>query len=542
MTQPLVWPAAPRLVTCVVGAGPAGLMFCLLAGIHRQRMADPSGWPIVLVDKRQTYERSHRLRIDPQPYRITQQQIDDPRFDELISFLDDADFHPAANRLEEKLHELVSSLGIEKRRVTIGSGVAETDLAALRSLLIDEGVMSVRSPLTVVAADSVSSATRSLVQGNSVSVDRIHQTVARLRIEGEGLPNKLEPVRQLKLAKLLGSALDYRSNPNGYAEVDLFLSPEEHAAVVALGARPADPVALSPEILERLDARLFSSVVQHLESKLGAGPAKVFVQSTFRLEHRYQETVAFGFPDDQMHVFLVGDAAVSLPFFRGMACLAQCVDALAVVHSELTAGLPSAAALAEATGRYNDQVAAIRSAEVAIVEKRARAIRVARELVRVSSMAPFPMQTWLLSERRTDRTAGWFSARVGLTIALVTVAAIVAIASPAIGVLGLACLPLQALAGALYRSDLENQPNPWIALVCRLQVAALTVSGLVIAVVDPYDSGILIRLGAAVGWFVLGLVFVAGMYAAEARLSRGVAARSAKPGLEPLGGPNGGGD
>ncbi|NNF54160.1 MAG: hypothetical protein HKN03_06920 [Acidimicrobiales bacterium] len=504
-----------QFATVVVGAGPAGLLFCLTAALRN----GPEGLvaaPILLVDKRTSYERSHRLRMDRRPYLAAQATLDHPLFDDLIAFLTVENFRPAANMLEAKLEKLVSETGISKRQMLVGSGEGATDLAGVRQWLEDDGVLVKNGCLMVVGADSVNSETRKLVAHGNEAIEKVHQTVARLRVEAEGLPLSLDLVRQLKLAKLLGSAIDYRFNQNGYAEIDLFLSPAEHAAVESLGARPAEPVTLTSDVLDHLNAPLFSAVVDHVGSDLTPNAAKVMIQSTFRLEHRYQQRVAFG-PDEYTGVFLVGDAAVSLPFFRGMACLMECADVLASVHAELVTGSQDPPHMAEARRHYNESVKEIRDREIAIVESRARAVRLARELVRVSSMAPFPIQTWLLSAKRPARPQPRFTPRLAGTVVLVVLAAVFALSSPIVGIAGLVCLPIQAAAGVVYRWDLASprRPNPAIAMVCRSQVLVLMIAGALISIFNPFRSGWLIRAGAAIGWWVLGLVFVAGMYLYE---------------------------
>lgn len=524
-------------MTVVVGAGPAGLLFCLVAAI-RAGGKDPA---IYLVDKRASYERSHRLRIDRRPYETVRTQLDHPLFDQLIDFLEIENFRPAANQLEAKLEELVGELGITKRQLVIGRGEGEVDLIELRARLEASRTLEPGGDLLVVGADSVKSATRALVASEADSVEHVHQTVARLRIDGDALPQSIDLVRQLKIAKLLGSAIDYRFNQNGFAEIDLFLSPEEHRMVEALGARPVAPVELTQRLLDGLDAPLFASVFDHLERGLSESTNRVSIHSTFRLEHRFQRKVGFVGGESigpSTAVCLAGDAAVSLPFFRGMACLMACVDQLAMVHADLASASAERRDLEGGAERYDMAVASIREREVATVESRARAVRAARELVRVSSMAPFPIQTWLLSLRQTPspRTDRRFTMPLIMTTLLVVIAAALAVLSPVIGVVGLLCIPVQAGAGALYRSDLASprQPNRAMAVVCRLQVLGLMLAGLAIAVANPFDSGWWVRAGAAIGWWVLGLVFVAGMYVfEEAREADSAIPTPARPAWSP---------
>lgn len=225
---------------------------------------DPDEWSLLLFDKRSEYQRTHRLRIDPAPYRRLVEELDDPLADEFISFLEHEEYRPAVNRLEAKLLDLVNRLGIVREIQAIGRDGSACDLVGLRAKLEHDGRLSPNAGLRVVAADSVHSATRQLVAGDEDRIRHTHQTVARLMIHGADLPDRLPRLDYYKLAKLLGSVLDYRRNDNGYAEVDLFLQRKEHDAVAALNAAPAAPFTLDAEVLDRLDAPLFVSLVRQL--------------------------------------------------------------------------------------------------------------------------------------------------------------------------------------------------------------------------------------------------------------------------------------
>lgn len=79
-------------------------------------------WPHYLFDKRERYERSHRLRIDPAPFAEIGRGLRHPRFDELMRFLHDHSFRPEVNRLEEKLASLVQQVGIDREITAVGAG------------------------------------------------------------------------------------------------------------------------------------------------------------------------------------------------------------------------------------------------------------------------------------------------------------------------------------------------------------------------------------------------------------------------------------
>jgi hypothetical protein len=470
-----------RLTTTVIGAGPAGLLFCAVGRLlHAKRGGDPAAWTIRLVDKRDGYARTHRLRMDPAPYRAIQREVEDPRFDALMAFLDETEFTPEVNVLEARLLELVESLGVKRELLVVG----ETPLAALRP----EG------PWTVVAADSVRSTVRELVCGEVAPARFTHQRVARLRVLGGDLARALGVVEKYRLSKVLGSLLDYRLNRNGFAEVDLFLTEREHEAIKALGATPKEPVPISAAMLSRARAPLFRRVVEQLERGEGR---QVLLHSTFTLEHTVMPRVVFEPPGLGARVFLLGDAAVSLPFFRGMACLARCALALARVHVE---GVVDAE-------RYEREVAAIVRDELAVVAARARLVRGLREFARLSALLPFPLQSWWLSapetERAPDRATFGFFLNVALALAALALVA---------GGLFFFALPVELAGGFAYHAalELEAGPHRLVRRVWQLQIAAIFALGVAVTA----RSGELSL--APFWWFLLAVPFVVGLYLLEA--------------------------
>jgi hypothetical protein len=313
------------LSTAIVGAGPAGLAFAAIGKLLHERAGDAAGpWTLRLYDKRESYVRTHRLRIAREPYEAIAADLRDPRFDALLSFLRDEDFRPEVNRLEERLSALVEELGIERERLEV-EGVA-----SLRDLVERHRP---HGRVTIVGADSVHSAVRDATAADARGQRHVHQHVARLRVLGPGLPVALGPVAQVRLSKIIGSVVDYRLNTNGFAEVDLFLDAIDHAALRALGAAPKEPVRI---VGRTLSSPLLRRIVERLEQGFGAGPCEVLIASSFVLEHRVSRD-AMRTPDGlDATVFLVGDAALSLPYFRGMAALGSAAHALAHAHVDLS--------------------------------------------------------------------------------------------------------------------------------------------------------------------------------------------------------------
>lgn len=526
-------PSSPP-VTAVVGAGPAGLLFTLVARIRWKASGEHDDeWPIYLFDKREAYVRTHRLRIDPAAFEAIQNELRSGVFDELMAFLAASDFRPEVNHLESALASLVAQVGVRKERATIGRAGDELDLPELRTMLERTGRLSAGAPLAVVGADSVHSTTRDLAGGSAHTVARVHHVVARLRVDGDDLPVRLGRIEQFKLAKVLGSALDYRLNSNGFAEVDLFLDPAEHAAVEDLEAKPAAPVAVTVSTVPA--APFFSSVVGVLERGLTERACRVAVHSTFRLEDRHQTQVVFDVPDAGATVLLVGDAAMSLPFFRGMAALAASANALAAAQVAWAEAhrRGDGAAAGEALATYERSVATVRDRELRIVQARSRLVSAATELVRLSALLPFPIQQWLLSRSRPE-TGGRMTPGAALNMLLATLAGFIAVAAPLVGGvvwpplgwLWLASVPFQFLGGAVYQATrtLEGVHNPLLATIWRLQLAVLIATGLPITVFTSVLQGRPAQIFGAIGWFILGIVFAAGLTTYERRQRAQVAA------------------
>lgn len=509
-------PAVPRLATAVVGAGPAGLLFCMIGRILEP---DPERWHISLFDKRESYLRTHRLRMDPEPYIEIQRELRSPAFDEFIDFLDAESFRPSTNELEQYLLHVVRDGGIARTVLTVGEGSGGVSVADLPGHLPPEAREA--TCITVVGADSVHSAVRAGVGLDGGLVRERHQSVARLKITGNQVPERIGHLARFKLAKLLGSALDYRLNPNGYAEVDLFMAGAEHEEIAKLGARPAHPVTLDESTLARLRAPFFRSVVDHLAGQMGTDGV-VALQSTFQLEHQHVRRAAIATP---LPVFLVGDAAVSLPFFRGMASLGSAAYRLAAIHRGLSAGQGVEQAIAD----YQQHVKALVEREVEIVGRRNRLLEAARELVRVSARVPFPIQSWFLSAEGAAAGRSRLSPGAVANLVLAVIAASIAVAAPILGgyvsaPLGwiwLAALPVEAAGGFAFETAerVEPEPNRLLRLIWQIQLSVLIVAGIPLTLVASRALDRPAQLYALVSWFLLGIAFVVGMRFAERRLA-----------------------
>ena len=322
------------LLTVVVGAGPAGLLFAIVARLMHEQYGGATTWPILVVDKRSEYQRTHRLRIAPERYIALGKDLNDFRFDALLAFLEGERFKPVVNDLERRLRGLADELGIARETLTVGSEPGELTLEALRAHAIARFDVDATIPVTIVGADSVHSTVRELVDSPKRE-HHTHQTVARFLVHGDDLPDELNLVTQYQMAKLVSSVIDYRLNVNGYAEVDVFLDSSNVAELAHFNASPRQPVRLSATDIANLSSRELRRILQHLHHGLSDRRAEVHLQSTFLLEHAYSTQLAFPDAGAGYTAFLVGDAAVSLPFFRGMSAMAGLVQALATAHIDI---------------------------------------------------------------------------------------------------------------------------------------------------------------------------------------------------------------
>lgn len=534
------------------------MLFALSASLLAQKRAcSTSEWKILLFDKRTDYKRTHRLRIDPEPLRNLQKDLDHVLFDELMQRLDDSEFSPAVNDLEHWLSLAVGQVGIERELLTIGSDerLGETSIAQLRALIIARGDLTLEGLLTVVGADSVHSAVREIVGGDGSLTSKSHQNVARIRVVGSDLPRSISTFEKLRLSKALASAADYRLNRNGFAEVDLLLDVSTVGRIETLGATPATPIPITRETLLTIGSPFVSRVIQHFRDDIGNGDNEISLQSTFRLEHQFVNTAVYvdvlarqdesthtdqmvdsdTFPDNRgvTTVFLVGDAATSLPFFRGMACLTATVHQLALAHIQIAdvvqstpaADAPTTRRIVEIGDLFNVEARSIRSREVDTVNQRARAVRAARELGRVSAMLPFPIQVMVLSldrrrlrgplARRLPRREDCFNALLALVAGLLVIPRMVSATQmfwfPWIWGVG-----LQVLGGASYRaSEQFALLRSWARIIWFMQIALLTTFGVAFAVFVSVGAGAPRHVVAAVTWLIMGFAFVPGIYLFE---------------------------
>jgi 2-polyprenyl-6-methoxyphenol hydroxylase-like FAD-dependent oxidoreductase len=500
-----------RMGTAVVGAGPAGLLFAAYARRRwEQAGRDPADWVLALYDKRAKYSRTHRLRMDPTPYAAMVERADDPRFDAFGAFLEREDHTPNIAELEGELERLAAAFGVVKEVVHVGPEDEQIPLGALRKRVLGD----VDAPFTIVGADSVHSTVRGQVQlGRSRAVT--HEHLGRLVVRGPGIPRRLSALDTYRISKVVASIFDYRCREEGRAEVDLFLTTEAYAVLVALGATPTKPVELTTDVVGDLGDPLLVRFLRFLGQGFGEGPCSLELHSVFRLQHAIAASRALR-PEglDGAAVFLVGDAAASLPFQRGMACLARSAMALGEAHLAVAEGDE------KALPAYDAAVGEIVGDELRVVRARVVLVSGLREFVRISALLPFPIQNWFLSAMHDEPPSGRLSPGLGLNALVAMAMAVVSMGAPLVGLTGppltlasVAGIVLGGAGGVVYRATLtfEPVPNAWVRGVWRWTLVFVLMGGVGLAVVFSAQAGGPRLVGLLVLWWLVGIAFAMGV-------------------------------
>jgi hypothetical protein len=173
--------------------------------------------------------------------------------------------------------------------------------------------------------------------------------------------------------------------------------------------------------------------------------------------------------------------------------------------------------------RYDREAELIVRREISVVRARAQLVRTLREIVRVSALLPFPIQSWWLRfpdrARATDRLSVWFwlnvsAAAVALAVALWGVSS----SHP----LAWAALPIEVLGGVVYHSALafEGGSHRLVRRVWEIQILLALLAGIGFVARDLLQTGGWTPTLAPVWWLLLGAAFTGGLYAFEAVVVR----------------------
>jgi len=173
--------------------------------------------------------------------------------------------------------------------------------------------------------------------------------------------------------------------------------------------------------------------------------------------------------------------------------------------------------------RYQHEAGVVREREIAVVKARARVVRGVKEFVRISSLVPFPMQSWLLAvpeQGRAKLSPGFF---VNLPIALLSLCCALLGSNLALSVhpfwsaLEIVAIPLQIVGGICYYYTRTHEPAfpSLVKSLWRLQILFLFAGGVLTTAMASWREGRLVLMRASFSWLILGLWFVVGLYVFE---------------------------
>lgn len=515
--------------TVVIGAGPAGLLFSLINRISvDQHTISSSKWPLFLIEKRTKYVRNHRLQLDKSEYTKVQKQLDSVHFDQFIRFLEDRNFKPVINELEIFLTQALNAFEVVRIICDVGNTPEQSSLQDIRAMLPPSFIQN-NLPWTIVGADSVRSTVSEMLGNDNGRITGTHEYLIRLKLVGEHLPKSISITENFRLSKVLASVLSYRFNKNGFAEMDLFLSPSEHTVVSSLNPSPKHPIHLTKELLDKLKAPFFKQVIfAFLETNTQVALEQIQLQSSFKLEHSVNRSRVRFLKELNAYGFLVGDAAISLPFQRGMTAMIKCAYQLSEVHFSIFDRL----ALQESTypldqfksmaDDYQVQSGLIAKKEIKIVSSRASLVRGLREFNRISAMLPFPIQSWLLGYESNFSGKSLNSAHFFLNL-LFAGAASASLFAAFFFILNkelgsalsffLIGLVLQFIGGFVYRANFtfQNQVHIFIKRIWQIQIVSWMLFGIGILFFQSVEIGSLIGALSATAWWLGGILFAMGL-------------------------------
>ncbi len=516
--------------TVVIGAGPAGLIFSLINRIcldHRN--ISSSKWPLFLLEKRTRYVRNHRLQLDKSEFVRVQKRLNSLHFDKFVQFLENTNYRPVINELETFLTQALNKFGVSQTICDVGNSFRQSSLHDVRAKL-PHSFSQENKPWVIVGADSVKSTVSKMLGNDKGRITGTHEYLIRLKLIGNHLPKSINIIENFKLSKVLSSVLSYRFNKNGFAEMDLFLDPSEYYAVSWLNANPKNPINLTKEVLDQLNAPFFKQVIiSFIESHSKVSLQQIQLQSSFKLEHSINRSRVRHLNEFNAYAFLVGDAAISLPFQRGMTAMIKCTYELSEVLfsifdqltlNESTYQLEQCKSIAN---HYQVQSELIAKEEIKIVSSRASLVRGLRQFIRINAMLPFPIQSWLLGYESN------FSAKsINITHFLLNLL-FACCASLSMGAALLLMLNnkefwspltfiiigfvLQFIGGFIYRANFTftNQVHIFIKRIWQIQIVSWMLLGIGIILFKIIEISSLIGALLATAWWTGGVFFGIGL-------------------------------
>lgn len=251
------------------------------------------------------------------------------------------------------------------------------------------------------------------------------------------------------------------------------------------------------------------------------------ITSSFTLEHSISPERVKPLPHLDSFGYLLGDAAIALPFQRGMTAIVKSAYCLSNVHLTIFQKTISNQSISnDDLGKigmeYQRDTEKIIEKEIQIVASRASLVGGLREFIRISSILPFPIQSWLLSYPTAETKMKFDSfflinlviALTGLLFFFLSEITITSLSNYLISGTELAiAFILQFLGGVFYRASItfNAQSNSSIRKVWQYQILLWMILGFAFVFQNFTDSTIILKVGYTLSWWFGGITFLLGL-------------------------------
>lgn len=283
----------------IVGAGPVGLWVSI-----QLKMLCPD-MEILLFDKHETFQRSHLLRVQKSSLQKVNKKLDSFR-----KWAVCLTGKIRTNDLEKRLWEKATELGIKKEILDIKNPLELKEKFPTAKIII--------------GTDGSHSIVRHEVFGNKLAHKETVEHVCFVKYEVEGKAEPLNGLKEMMVGFRMSNHLvleNIGKEKDGITPITLQIKIDADTYKKMEGAKFKTPYNITtdkpkydPKLLETITAWLNIREIYKGEKRV-KGSAKVTVIS---LDVYKAAEVGKHLEDKDLTVFLCGDAAFGLPFFRAL--------------------------------------------------------------------------------------------------------------------------------------------------------------------------------------------------------------------------------
>lgn len=368
-----------------IGAGPVGLFTAIQVKLQNPELN------ILMFEKYAEYQRKHVLIIDPESYKNTHRDV---RFQRIISELHGA---VRTSVLEEKLLNFAREIGIEIQYEIITSA--------------DSILVRYPSTSVIVGSDGSHSMIRQQIFGEHLDTYEDLQYIVEIKYEVEGTARQLNLLHEYLPAitqtnHLITEHVGKEKDGRTPVSMRIFVDKGTFDALKAQGVTFKNPLKLTDgrNADSNKTKKMFDSINAWLiaredltnerritdSEKITAINLPVYRSKEFALEHANKKW------------FLVGDAALGVPYFRALnAGLMSGTQLAKIIHvcfhpphigtrnaSSSYSSISSSLDEGTVIDQYNDKISRIADYEISWAQVRNSGVNMAKSLTWSSQAMP----------------------------------------------------------------------------------------------------------------------------------------------------------